>query len=179
MWCKDLCNCTYSWEFIIPQLGYTKLYKILDTPMCDRCSRDHKDLIHLFWWCPKLHFYWVGGNEYTECRVPNFCPAWPQILPIGYIRCLLLEKWWQELFSKPGELYCGIGKPLILPRTRSGCSACEKLSDWRNTYISIGDAPVNLKIFGVHCWIPRVWARLTLSWIGFWVVRVCSPVHAS
>lgn len=27
-------------------------------PICSRCNREHSDLIHLLWRCPKLHRYW-------------------------------------------------------------------------------------------------------------------------
>lgn len=27
---------------------------------CPRCLRDHGDLIHLLWRCPKLHLFWTG-----------------------------------------------------------------------------------------------------------------------
>lgn len=33
---------------------------ILDSPVCGKCLKDHGDLIHLTWRCPKLRLYWVG-----------------------------------------------------------------------------------------------------------------------
>lgn len=37
-----------------------KLHKwgICDTPLCPECMRDHGDLMHMFWKCPKLFWYW-------------------------------------------------------------------------------------------------------------------------
>lgn len=31
---------------------------VRDDPSYTRCIRDHGDLIHLLWRCPKLHIYW-------------------------------------------------------------------------------------------------------------------------
>lgn len=31
---------------------------VRDDPSCTRCMRDHGDLIHMLWRCPKLHIYW-------------------------------------------------------------------------------------------------------------------------
>lgn len=33
---------------------------ISESADCTRCARDHGDLIHLLWRCPKLHLYWRG-----------------------------------------------------------------------------------------------------------------------
>lgn len=31
---------------------------VRDDPSCTRCMRDHGELIHMLWKCPKLHIYW-------------------------------------------------------------------------------------------------------------------------
>ena len=62
------------------------------TPLCTRCKRDHGDLIHLLWRCPKLHPYWKGVVD-TINRV------FQVLLPTDPKRCLLLileELEWEE-----------------------------------------------------------------------------------
>lgn len=36
------------------------LMNLQDELTCTRCKRDHGDLIHMLWRCPKLHTYWEG-----------------------------------------------------------------------------------------------------------------------
>lgn len=49
---------------ILLQIYYTThrlhLMNLQSDSTCTRCKRDHGDLIHLLWRCPKLHTYWAG-----------------------------------------------------------------------------------------------------------------------
>lgn len=50
--------------YIILRVYYTphRMYimGLRPTLLCTRCKRDHGDLIHLLWRCPKIHSYWKG-----------------------------------------------------------------------------------------------------------------------
>lgn len=92
-----------------------QLYKwgIRDSPLCPKCERDHGNLLHMIWKCPKLFRYWkevldtisevymiplertpvvcvLGGID-EELAPPPTCIALIRLL---YIAKKLIAQWW-------------------------------------------------------------------------------------
>ena len=72
---------------------------------CTRCSRDHGDLIHLLWRCPKLHLYWSQVLDTLTRVFQTTIPADPKHCLLGILDALPLEDvckhLWRGLSSRP------------------------------------------------------------------------------
>lgn len=64
-----------------------KLHKmgILDTPTCSKYLRDHGDLIHLTWGCPKLHTYSAGVMQTLNAVFQISIPLDPKPCLLGIL----------------------------------------------------------------------------------------------
>ncbi|PIO41169.1 hypothetical protein AB205_0205770, partial [Aquarana catesbeiana] len=66
-----------KWERDVGPMDGDQLYAmgLRPTPLCTRCKREHGDLIHLLWRCPKLHPYWKGVvdtvNRVFQVKLPT------------------------------------------------------------------------------------------------------------
>lgn len=81
--------------YIISRVHYTpaRLARMgLGTdPTCTRCSRDHGDLIHLLWRCPKLHLYWNEVINTINRVFQIVIPLDPKPCLLGIVDDLLTE----------------------------------------------------------------------------------------
>lgn len=63
-------SCTLYYGYILRRQGCVR-----ENSGCTRCFRDHGDLIHLLWHCPKLHLYWTGViatiNKLFQVNISN------------------------------------------------------------------------------------------------------------
>lgn len=59
--------------------------------MCTRCSRDHGDLIHLLWRCPKLHLYCSGVLSTINKVFQVTVPADPKNCILGILDEFIIE----------------------------------------------------------------------------------------
>lgn len=77
---SSLCN-----FYLVKIRQVTRLYYKgrRDSPVCTRCSRDHGDLIHLIWQCPKLHLYWRGVITTINKVFPVQLPEEPKQCLLG------------------------------------------------------------------------------------------------
>lgn len=58
-------------------------------PTCTRCRREHGDLIHLLWRCPKLHLYWKAVLDTINMVFQVQIPLDPKPCLLGIIDDLL------------------------------------------------------------------------------------------
>ena len=62
-------------------------------PTCTRCKRDHGDLIHMLWRCPKLHTYWAGVVSTINSAFGVSLPQDPRACLLGALE----EYEWEEV----------------------------------------------------------------------------------
>lgn len=56
---------------------------------CPRCVRDHDDLIHLLWRCPKLHRFWTGVVSMVNGAFKVTVPMDPKPCLLGIVDDIL------------------------------------------------------------------------------------------
>ena len=81
--------------YIVLRVHYTpaRLYKMGIRPdsNCTRCTRDHGDLIHLLWRCPKLHLFWSGVVTLLNRVYLTNIPVDPKPCLLGIIDDMSLD----------------------------------------------------------------------------------------